>query len=42
LGRERDNCDGERKWRGSFEKLAWVDFDHWSKSTSGDLFEPTA
>jgi hypothetical protein len=25
LGRERDSNSGERKWRGSFEKMAWVD-----------------
>ncbi len=24
LGRERDNDGRERKWRGSFEKMAWV------------------
>jgi hypothetical protein len=23
-GRERGNDRGERKWHGSFEKLAWV------------------
>ncbi len=25
LGRERDSGGGERKRRGSFEKMAWVD-----------------
>jgi hypothetical protein len=25
LGREGERSDGERKWRGSFEKMAWVD-----------------
>ncbi len=25
LGKERDSDSGERKWRGSFEKLVWVD-----------------
>jgi hypothetical protein len=39
--REREMIrEGERKQHGSFEKLAWVDCDRWSKSTSGDLFEP--
>ncbi len=26
LGREGEKHDGERKWRGSFEKMACVDF----------------
>ncbi len=30
-----DNGSGEIKWYGLFEKMALVDFDHWSKSTSG-------
>jgi hypothetical protein len=25
LGREGEQHGGERKWRGSFEKIAWVD-----------------
>jgi hypothetical protein len=35
LGRERDNGFGERKRCGTFEKMALVDFDRWSKSTLG-------
>ncbi len=38
LGRGRDNSSVERKWCGSFEKMALVDFDHWSKSTRGYFF----
>ncbi len=26
LGREGEKHGGERKWRGSFETMAWVDF----------------
>ncbi len=25
LGREGEKHSGKRKWRGSFEKMAWVD-----------------
>ncbi len=38
LGREGEKHCGERKWHGSFEKMAWVDFDHWFKSVTPEYF----
>ncbi len=38
LGREGEQHGGERKQCGSFKKIAWVDFDRWSKSpTPGNV-----
>jgi hypothetical protein len=42
LGREGEKHGGERKWCGSFKKMAWVDFDLWSKSTKPEYFLKTS
>jgi hypothetical protein len=42
LGREGEKHGGERKWHRSFEKMAWVDFDRWSKSTTPENFLKTS
>jgi hypothetical protein len=42
LGREGEKHSGERKWRGSFEKMVWVDFANWSKSTTPENFLKTS
>jgi hypothetical protein len=39
---EKHGGEREGELRGLFEKMAWVDFDHWSKSTTPENFLKTS